>query len=524
MVTDRPERVIALWLPELDEDLMGNDGYRNRGDQHHHGDRDGRDDSDDRDDGARQDRERRWERILQAVEELIPGVEALRPGWCLIRARGPARYYGGESAAAEALISCVSKLGISRARVGVASGRFAAEQAALSLGGDAETRIIPPELTRSFLDPLPIERAAAADLSEVLLSLGIRTLGAFAALPTTAVLERFGPEGAMAWRRALGLSAPHAAEVRPREPPVDLGVEFACEPPLEGADQLAFACAAHAERLLSGLTSRGLVCTELRVVLTDDVGGRHDRDWAHPGGFSAADVVNRVRWQAEQHSPRAGAEHDARGGAGVAAVRIDPVRTARAADHEPGLWSTAPDERVHHQLSRVQSLLGHDGVGTGELVGGRSSTDRQRLVPWGSGSAAPARPRAGAWPGHVPGPSPSTVFPDPPPMVLLDRAGSPIRLVGTDSALGADPALGDDGDIADRGDLLLSNDPARLGFAHDLLPAGVIAWSAPWPLRERSWAEGTVTRYRVQVLLEDGDAWLLRYAHDRGWSAEARYA
>ncbi|MBN9612606.1 MAG: DNA polymerase Y family protein, partial [Actinobacteria bacterium] len=204
-----------------------------------------------------------------------------------------------------------------------------------------------------------------------------------------------------------------------------------------------------------------------------------------------------------------------RGGSGIAEVRIAPVRTARAADHEPGLWSTAPDERVHHHLSRVQSLLGHEGVGTGELMGGRLSSDRRRLVPWGTeplsqrgsrGGGVPFRSRGGPWPGRLPGATPSAVFAEPRPAALLDCDGA---AVGIDA------------------EHLFDAEPARFGIGGKLLASPVHGWSAPWPLRERWWvsqSEGAALRYRVQILLEDGDAWLLRYEEPTGWSAEAHYA
>ncbi|MEU9842303.1 DNA polymerase Y family protein, partial [Actinomadura sp. NPDC048032] len=41
---------------------------------------------------------RRFEAVAQAVAELTPRVEVVRPGLCAIPARGPARFFGGEVA------------------------------------------------------------------------------------------------------------------------------------------------------------------------------------------------------------------------------------------------------------------------------------------------------------------------------------------------------------------------------------------------------------------------------------------
>jgi len=381
--------------------------------------------------------------------------------------------------------------------------------------------VIPAGQAAEFLAPLPIARIADGVFAddaflETLGSLGLRTLGAFASLPESAVLQRFGRGAIIAHRRARGLGEPRADEVPAEAPVRELTVLFEFEPPLDGVDQLAFASSTHAERFTAALTAQGLVCTELRIELRDDRGGTQERAWSHPGNFTAYDVVNRIRWQAESLP-----QHGESNGAGIVSVRLSPQRTARASEHEPGLWNDAPDERVHHQLTRVQSLVGHEGVGTGVLLGGRLSGDRQRLVPWGVSRKAGAaqgshpaegglatRPRDGPWPGSLPGATPNTVF-DPPPRVrVLNERGEAVSIDG---------------------DELLSEDPALFDSGSGMMQR-VIAWSAPWPLREGWWhaaGHGGARDdpiYRLQLNVADGSAWLLRYEAANGWLAEGEYA
>ncbi|MEV8337469.1 DNA polymerase Y family protein [Leucobacter sp. NPDC077196] len=449
--------------------------------------------------------ERRFAPIAAALEQLVPGVEVVRPGLCAMRARGPSRYYGGEVPAGAAVLRLADELGLPDTRVGIADGRFTAEQVARSASTDpgisapAEgLRIVEPGASPAFLSPLPVARAMDARLAETLQGLGIRTLGAFAALPEDAVRQRFGPQGLAAHRRASASGAGHGAEVRPRQPVRELSVELSFDTPIDAADHLAFACSALAERFIGGLTEDRLVCTALRVELTDDVGAQHEREWAHPRHFTAADTVGRIRWQAA-----ATAQQTERGGAGVTRVRITPVQTDHVAAHEPGLWSTEPDERVHHHLSRAQSRLGHTGVGTVALAGGRLLSDRQRFVPWSTTRVERAHARAsasGPWPGALTGPAPSSVFPEVIPAALLDTSGAPVNIDADD---------------------LLSADPARLRVAATEFDAPVAAWSPPWAVRERWW-EGAPARFRVQVQLADGDAWLLIFSTGV-WAAEGRY-
>lgn len=458
--------------------------------------------------------ERTWRNILAAVQQTVPGAVELQHGWCAMRARGPSRYYGSEVEAAQAVLRQATTAGAVAAIVAVASGRFVAHQAALAAEGDtavnipaARVRIVASEHTAAFLAALPIERAVGDELALALTRLGVCTLGAFAALPEDAVLQRFGRAAAIAHRRARGLGEFQANEVPDARPVHELHTDQAFEPAIEDADTLAFACRAPADRFAQVLNAQGLVCTELLLGFTDDTGRQHERHWSHPSHFTPPDLVNRVRWQAAE-LPR---DPD-RGGAGVAEVRFTPVHTARASEHEPGLWNTAPNERVHHQLTRVQHLVGHHGVGTGVLLGGRLSADRQALMPWGSTalpvSEAAARPRDGPWPGSLTGTLPNTVFAAP---ITLSVLGS------TGTELGIDD------------DELLSDTPAMLCIDSQP-PQQILAWSAPWPLRERWWAASQQGHnrppiiFRLQVLLDDGEAWLLRFEPGKGWCAEARYS
>src|SRR5215213_9005022 len=68
--------------------------------------------------------------IVAGIEERAPGVQIVRPGLCALRARGPARYYGGEAEAARVLLGTLRDLGLEGVRAGIADGPFTAEQAA----------------------------------------------------------------------------------------------------------------------------------------------------------------------------------------------------------------------------------------------------------------------------------------------------------------------------------------------------------------------------------------------------------
>ena len=121
--------------------------------------------------------ERRFAPVIAAIEQLIPGVESRRPGVCAMRARGPARFYGGEEPAAAALLELARTLGLPELRVGIADGLFTAEQAARTTREplrrptpqDSGCRSWPRAAPQRSVEPvLPVGRAAPGDFAEVL--------------------------------------------------------------------------------------------------------------------------------------------------------------------------------------------------------------------------------------------------------------------------------------------------------------------------------------------------------------------
>ncbi len=427
---------------------------------------------------------RRFEPVIAALETGIPTVQVVRPGLVVIRAAGPARFFGGEEAAAGEALNLLAEAGVPDARAGIADGPFTAEQAARAA---RPIRIVPPGEGAAFLAPLPVSLLGMPQLAGLLARLGVRTLGALAALPEDSVRDRFGPEGAAAHRVAAGLDPRRTVA---RVVPADRDARQAFEPPLERIDQIAFALKRTAEAFLAALAADLLVCTALTVELVADDGGHHRRTWLHPRSFTPLDVIDRVRWQLEA----------AELGAAVVEVTLHPEAVDEAAHHEQGLWGGGPGERIHHALSRVQSLLGHEAVLTPSLGGGRLSADRTVLAPWGEQRPALRSPDA-PWPGRLPGFVPTAVLGDRPRVVVQDPAGRDVGI--------------DDRDVIS-GPPATFVTPGRLGTR-------VEAWAGPWPLEERWWdAASAVRLHRMQVTCADGSAWLL--AHDAsGWWAEARY-
>ncbi|MBC7517469.1 MAG: DNA polymerase Y family protein [Microbacteriaceae bacterium] len=448
---------------------------------------------------------RSFDPVLSAIDEVMPGVQILRPGMCAIRSRGPSRFYGSDEEAGLWLLDTLDSLGITDARVGIADGPFTAEHAARSTTRP-RIKIVPEGQSAEFLAPLPVQLLDEPQLGTLLQRLGIRTLGDFAALAVNDVAARFGQSGAHLHALASGLdSRPVVARTPPRE--LDSMIEF--EPPLDRVDQVAFGFRASADAFIAAITAAKLVCTSIRVEIDSDAGETSERTWLHPRSFTAADVIDRIRWQLQGDASESGLSSP------ISYVRVIPESVDAISHHEQGLWGTAADERIHHGLSRVQSMLGHNGVLTATIGGGRTPVDRQNLVAWGDRpvSALAITP---PWPGQLPTPAPSTVF----------ETRLPVTVIAADRSVVT---------VDDRG--TLSAPPSAFSTGTKFSP--LTAWAGPWPVEERWWVAVPCTpgthdspasaavhdqsrSNRFQVVDDVGVAWLLINAGERWW-AEARY-
>lgn len=467
--------------------------------------------------------------VVDRIEKLAPGVQILRPGLAALRARGPARYYGGEEAAARTLIADLDLGGVADSRIGIADGPFTAERAARSTRRPGDVRGIDPGASADFLSTLSVATLDDDELVGLLARLGVRTLGEFAALDPQRVSDRFGARGVQLHALAGGRDS---RPVTARTPPPELARQVAFEPPLELADQVAFGVRQMCDDVVAALGDAGLVCTELRVELTDEFGGRSERVWLHPTFFGAAEMVDRVRWQLEaamtQNTGPNGSPDSAGPSAAarppspaasphgepseepdigtsvlssaVAHVRVVPESVDDAVHHAPGLFGQGPGERVHHALSRVQAMLGHRGVVVPAVGGGRFLADRQVLVPWGDRRPASVALRDRPWPGSLPDPLPATVFAVPVEVAVVDAEGSAVT-VDERGRLSAAPAM-----MTGRG-----------------IRTEITAWAGPWTIREREWdAARHRVAHRFQLVDEAQGAWLVVLEDDRGW-IEGRY-
>lgn len=401
---------------------------------------------------------RRFEKVVETVEGLVPRVEMVSPGLLYVPVAGAVRFYGGEDALADRISKELDRLtGGTRggeALVGVADGPFAARWAAASAGVGKPLVVTD---TIGFLSALDLstlrEEMGGDEMIDTFRWLGIGTLGDLARLPRDALATRFGDHGALAHRLANGEDRP----VEPRDIPTDLTVKMEFEDPLDRLDSVAFAARVLAERLTRGLHIVGVAPHTITIIATPAVGPTRERVWRSAEPFTEKAITDRVWWQL-----RSWVESSGGVSGGITALSIEPSDLS-GSGRQLGLFSDESTMlETERALTRAQALVGPDQVLQGKAQGGRMPGERVSWSRWGEESAPVEHDPTAPWPGSTPSPSPALV-----------PSGLKTIEVEWDEGI-----------------------PSRVRLGTRWEP--VLTWSGPWRLTGRWWAgEEDADRYQI---------------------------
>jgi len=154
------------------------------------------------------------------------------------------------------------------ARAGIAGTHFAATIAAVHARPGAPV-IVPPGDEATFLADRPSALLTTdLDVRARLNRFGLRRIGAVAELPRSALIARFGEEGARLHARARG---EETEPFRARHATERLGLALPIEPPVEDLEPLRFVLHRLVTALAAQLTGRGLAADRAILLLELDL-------------------------------------------------------------------------------------------------------------------------------------------------------------------------------------------------------------------------------------------------------------
>jgi len=187
------------------------------------------------------------------LEAQVDGLEAL---------------WGPEPVMVERIATALEALLAGAPRAGIAGTRFAATVAALAAEPGALVSV-PPGGEAEFLAPLPASLLTPdADIRARLRRFGLRRIGQVADLAASALVARFGDEGARIGSRSRGVEV---EPFRPRHAPERLVLGLPIEPAVAELEAIRFVLRRLAIALGESLAARGLAAERGRLRLVLDL-------------------------------------------------------------------------------------------------------------------------------------------------------------------------------------------------------------------------------------------------------------
>lgn len=243
--------------------------------------------------------------------------------------------------------------------IGIAGTHFAATIAAVAARPDAP-RIVPPGDDAAFLADRPSALLTSdPDVRARLQRFGLRHIGAVADLPRSALLARFGEEGARLHARARG---EETDPFRARHAPERLALAVPIEPPVEELEPIRFVLHRLVAALAAQLTGRGLAAD--RAVLTleldlafapRDTSPRITVEQRFPEPTADPDAVERLLFARLEREPPPAA---------VARLDLELRGTTPAAGQQLPLFvpQAARSAKLGWQLARLALTYGEDRI------------------------------------------------------------------------------------------------------------------------------------------------------------------
>ena len=306
------------------------------------------------------------EAAFEALAAFSPGIagntDPSDPAFGLfeIQIDGLEPLWGAEPVLVERLVEALGRvLGVGDIRAGIAGTRFAAMIAAVHARPGAPV-VVPVGGEAAFLAPYPSGLLTSdPDVRARLIRFGLRRIGAIAELARSALIARFGDEGARIHARARG---EELEPFRPRRAPERLTFGLPIEPAVEHLEPLRFVLHRLATALTDQLIARGLAASSARLHLDLDLAFARagtspelDVEQRFPEPTADAEAIERLLFARLERSPPPAA---------VARLGLELDGTVPAAGQQLPLFTpqAARGARLEWQLARLALTFGEDRV------------------------------------------------------------------------------------------------------------------------------------------------------------------
>ncbi len=287
-------------------------------------------------------------------------------GRIAVHVDGLTRLWGVEETLVARMTAALAPVLPGRPRAGIAGTAFAASVAAAHAQEGGPPLLVPPGDDDRFLAPYPAGLLTRdPDVRARLARFGLRSIGAVAELSRSALVARFGEEGARIHAHARG---EETERFQPRRAPERMVLGLSLEPSAEGLEAVRFVLRRLAAALAEQLATRGRAAGLARLVVTHDL------------AFARRGTPPELRLEQRFPEPTADAEAIERllvarleqipPPAAVARLELELALVEPARGQQLPLFTpqAARDARLGWQLARLAIAFGSDRVRRVELA------------------------------------------------------------------------------------------------------------------------------------------------------------
>lgn len=297
-------------------------------------------------------------------------------GRIAVHVDGLTRLWGVEETLVATMSQALASVLPGLPRAGIAGTSFSASVAAAHAEEGGPPLLVPPGDDDRFLAPYPARLLTRdPDVRARLVRFGLRTIGAVVELPRSALVARFGEEGARIHARARG---EETERFQPRRAPERLALGLSLEPSSEGLEAVRFVLRRLSAALADQLAARGRAAGLARLIVTHDLAfARRGTppelrlEQRLPEPTADAEAIERLLLARLEQSPPPAA---------VARLELELALVEPARGQQLPLFTpqAARDARLGWQLARLAITFGADRVRRVELADPEASLAEAR--------------------------------------------------------------------------------------------------------------------------------------------------
>lgn len=294
--------------------------------------------------------------------------------------------WGPEPVLAERIGAALTEPLAGAPRAGIAGTRFAATVAALA-AQPGSLIAVPPGAEAEFLAPLPASLLTPdPDVRARLRRFGLRRIGQVAELAASALVARFGEEGARVGSRSRGVEV---EPFRPRRAPERLVLGLPIEPGVAELEALRFVLRRLAVALAGNLAARGLAAERGRLRLVLDLAFARAGtppemtvETRFPEPTADAEAIERLLLAKLERTPPPAA---------VSRLELELAGATPAAGQQLPLFvpQAVHGARLAWQLARLATTYGEDRIRRIELLDPEAPLPERRWTWRENGPANP---------------------------------------------------------------------------------------------------------------------------------------